>query len=150
MTIEASHSSSAHAGHLSRRGFLKGSAAAAGAFTFGFSIPQPAPAAAQTAAAEVNAWVVVQPDETVIFRIARTEMGQGSLTGLAQLLAEELECDWSRVRFELVKPGENRRRDRVWRDLSTGGSRAIRGSQEYVRKGGAMARAMLVEAAARG
>ena len=136
---------------LSRRGFLAGSAAAAGAFSFGFSFPLPGSAMAQQAAAsEVNAWVVIQPDETVIIRIARIEMGQGSLTGLAQLVAEELDCDWDKVRFELVKPMANRSRDRVWKDLSTGGSRAIRGSQEYVRTGGATARAMLVEAAARG
>ena len=135
---------------LSRRGFLASAGAAAGAFAFGFSFPSPARVMAQTAAPEVNAWVVIQPDESVIIRIARAEMGQGSLTGLAQLVAEELDCDWDKVRFELVKPGENRHRDRVWRDLSTGGSRAIRGSQDYVRRGGATARAMLVEAAAQG
>lgn len=155
MKSEAKLPSPADAGRLSRRGFsrrgfLAGSAAAAGAFSFGFSFPLPARAATQAAGPEVNAWVVIQPDETVLIRIARIEMGQGSLTGLAQLVAEELECDWDKVRFELVNPGENRRRDRVWRDLSTGGSRAIRGSQDYVRKGGATARAVLVEAAARG
>jgi len=133
---------------LSRRGFLAAAGATAGAFTFGFSFLLPQRGMAQTGSTEVNAWVVVQPDEAVIIRIARTEMGQGSLTGLAQLVAEELECDWDRVRFELVKPAANRSRDGVWRDLSTGGSRAIRGSQEYVRQGGATARAMLVQAAA--
>lgn len=133
---------------LSRRGFLAGTSAVAGAFTFGFSFP---PARAQGAAVpEVNAWVVIQPDEAVIIRIARAEMGQGSLTGLAQLVAEELDCDWDKVRFELVKPGENRKRQRVWRDMATGGSRAIRGSHDYVRLGGATARAMLVQAAADG
>lgn len=133
---------------VSRRGFLGGGAAVVGAFSFGFSFPLPTHAVAQTGTPEVNAWVVIQPDETVIIRIARTEMGQGSLTGLAQLVAEELECDWDKVRFELVNPAANRRREKVWKDLSTGGSRAIRGSQEYVRQGGATARAMLVEAAA--
>ena len=133
---------------LSRRGFLAAAGATAGAFTFGFSFLLPQRGMAQTGSTEVNAWVVVQPDEAVIIRIARTEMGQGSLTGLAQLVAEELECDWDQVRFELVKPAANRSRDGVWRDLSTGGSRAIRGSQEYVRQGGATARAMLVQAAA--
>jgi isoquinoline 1-oxidoreductase subunit beta len=136
--------------HLSRRGFLGGAGAVAGSFALGFSFPLPGRAVAQTAAPEVNAWVVIQPDETVLIRIARAEMGQGSLTGLAQLVAEELECDWDRVRFELVKPGENRRRDRTWRDMSTGGSRAIRGSHDYVRMGGAAARSMLVRAAAGG
>lgn len=133
---------------LSRRTFLKSTGAIAGAFTLGFSLPLSTAAAVGKDSTEVNAWVVVQPDERVIIRIARAEMGQGTLTGLAQLVAEELECDWSRVSFELVKPGENRSRNRVWRDMGTGGSRGIRGSQDYVRVGGAAARAMLVQAAA--
>jgi isoquinoline 1-oxidoreductase beta subunit len=134
--------------NVSRRGFLAGTTAAAGAFTFGFSFPLVR--AQGIAGSEVTAWVVIQPDEAVIIRVARAEMGQGSLTGLAQLVAEELDCDWDKVRFELIKPGENRRRQRVWRDMATGGSRAIRGSQEYLRQGGATARAMLVQAAADG
>jgi len=75
-------------------------------------------------------------------------MGQGTLTGLAQLVAEELECDWSKVTTEYPTPGQNLARKRVWGNFSTGGSRGIRDSHEYVRKGGAMARAMLVQAAA--
>ncbi|MDO3385632.1 molybdopterin-dependent oxidoreductase [Gilvimarinus sp. SDUM040013] len=133
----------------SRRNFLKGSTVATGAFVFGFSFPLAKTALAQAGSDEVNAWVVVQPDETVLIRIARIEMGQGSLTGLAQLVAEELECDWDNVGFELVKPGANLQRDNVWKSQSTGGSTAIRGSHEYLRKGGATARAILVEAAAR-
>ena len=86
---------------------------------------------------EVNAWVVIQPDDTVVIRIARSEMGQGTLTGLAQLVAEELECDWSKVTTEYPTPGQSVARKRVWGDFSTGGSRGIRTSQEYVRKGGA-------------
>ena len=97
---------------------------------------------------EVNAWVVIRPDDTVVVRIARSEMGQGSLTGLAQLVAEELECDWSKVTTEFPTPGQNLARKRVWGDMSTGGSRGIRTSHEYVRKGGAAAREMLIQAAA--
>ena len=97
---------------------------------------------------EVNAWVVIRPDDTVVVRIARSEMGQGSLTGLAQLVAEELECDWSKVTTEYPTPGANLARKRVWGDMSTGGSRGIRTSHEYVRKGGAAAREMLIQAAA--
>ncbi|CAH1690731.1 Isoquinoline 1-oxidoreductase beta subunit [Hyphomicrobiales bacterium] len=151
MGSELHPTAAARAERPSRRGFLAGAGAVAGAFSFGFSFPMPDKALAQSAAAQdVNGWVVIQPDDTVIIRIARIEMGQGSLTGLAQLVAEELECDWDKVRFELVKPGENRRRQNLWRDQSTGGSRAIRGSQEYVRMGGAAARTMLVQAAAQG
>ena len=97
---------------------------------------------------EVNAWVVIEPDDTVVIRIARSEMGQGTLTGLAQLVAEELECDWAKVRTEYPTPGQNLARDKIWGSFSTGGSRGIRESREYVRKGGAVARHMLIEAAA--
>jgi isoquinoline 1-oxidoreductase subunit beta len=132
---------------LSRRDFLGTAAAgAAGALVFGF----PTTAAAQGQAPEITAWVVVQPDDQVIIRIARSEMGQGTLTGLAQLVAEELECDWARVTTEYPTPGQNLARKRVWGNFSTGGSRGIRDSQDYVRKGGAAARMMLVQAAADG
>lgn len=97
---------------------------------------------------EVNAWVHIHHDDTVTVRIARSEMGQGTATGLAQLVAEELECDWDKVTFEFPTPGENLARERVWRDFGTGGSQGIRGSQQYVREGGAAARIMLLEAAA--
>ncbi len=129
---------------LNRREWLC-SAAAASAFVFGF----PTGAAAQDSTApEVNAWVVIHPDDRVIIRIARSEMGQGTLTGLAQLVAEELGCDWGKVSTEYPTPATNLKRNRVWGNFSTGGSRGIRESQEYVRKGGAAARMMLVQAAA--
>ncbi len=135
---------------LSRRSLLKGSAAAAGAFSFGFSVPLSSEAQAQGAVPEVNAWVVVHPDDKVVIRIARSEMGQGTLTGLAQLVAEELDCDWAKVTTEYPTPGQNLARNRVWGNFSTGGSRGIRESHDYVRKGGAAARMMLVQAAADG
>ncbi|KQP38317.1 aldehyde dehydrogenase [Methylobacterium sp. Leaf104] len=137
--------------NLSRRAFVAGTAAAG--LSLGFHVPF-SEAAAQGAASaltpEVNAWVVIKPDETVVIRIARSEMGQGTLTGLAQLVAEELGCDWSKVVTEYPTPGQNVARGRVWGDFGTGGSRGIRESQDYVRKGGAAARIMLVEAAAKG
>ena len=133
---------------LSRRTMLAGSAAAAGAFTFGFAIPVAGEAMAQGAVKEINAWVVVHPDDKVVIRIARSEMGQGTLTGLAQLVAEELNCDWARVTTEYPTPGQNVARNRVWGNFSTGGSRGIRESHDYVRKGGAAARMMLIQAAA--
>ena len=134
---------------MRRRTFL-GSAAASGSLVVGFHVPLTARAQGQAAAPEVNAWVVVQPDERVIVRIAHSEMGQGTLTGLAQMVAEELECDWARVTTEYPTPGQNLARNRVWGNFSTGGSRGIRESQDYVRKGGAAARMMLVQAAAQG
>jgi isoquinoline 1-oxidoreductase beta subunit len=134
---------------LSRREFLVTSAAAAGGLVVGFHVPF-AHAAAAADAPEINAWVVVKPDDTVVIRIARSEMGQGTLTGLAQLVAEELDCDWRKVTTEFPTPGENLARKRVWGNFSTGGSRGIRDSHEYVRRGGAAARIMLVQAAADG
>jgi isoquinoline 1-oxidoreductase subunit beta len=137
---------------LSRRTFVVGTTAAAGGFSLGFHLPaSAAPARAETAAhegVEVNAWVVVKPDDTCMIRIARTEMGQGTRTGLAQLVAEELECDWKKVTTENITPGQNLANKRVWGDMSTGGSRGIRSSQDYVRRGGAAARMMLLQAAA--
>ncbi len=134
---------------VSRRNFIVGSAAAVGGFSLGFHVPFTPEALAQAATSpEVNAWVVVRPDETVVIRIARSEMGQGTLTGLAQLVAEELECDWSNVTTEYPTPGQNLARNRVWGNYSTGGSRGIRESHDYVRQGGAAAREMLVAAAA--
>ena len=134
---------------MRRRTFL-GSAAASGSLVVGFHVPLPASAQGTGATPEINAWVVVQADERVIVRIARSEMGQGTLTGLAQMVAEELECDWARVTTEYPTPGQNLARNRVWGNFSTGGSRGIRESQDYVRKGGAAARMMLVQAAAQG
>src|SRR5436853_5386203 len=134
---------------LSRRSFIIGSAAVGSGFALGLNIPfGPAVVRAADGSPEVTAWVVIRPDDTVVIRIARTEMGQGTLTGLAQMVAEELECDWNKVVTEYPTPGQSVARKRVWGDFSTGGSRGIRESNEYVRKGGATARVMLIQAAA--
>ncbi|MCP3381360.1 molybdopterin-dependent oxidoreductase [Bradyrhizobium sp. CCGUVB4N] len=135
---------------MNRRAFVIGTAAVGTGLAIGFDIPFGGPAVVRAAdgSPEVNAWVVIRPDDTVVIRIARSEMGQGSLTGLAQLVAEELECDWSKVTTEYPTPGQSVARKRVWGDFSTGGSRGIRTSQDYVRKGGATARVMLIQAAA--
>ncbi len=133
---------------VSRRQFLAASTVTGGSLVFAFHVPLAGEALAQPASAEVNAWVVVHPDDSVVIRIARSEMGQGTLTGLAQLVAEELDCDWSKVTTEYPTPGQNVARNRVWGNFGTGGSRGIRESQDYVRKGGAAARTMLVQAAA--
>lgn len=136
--------------NMNRRAFVIGSAAVGAGLAIGFDIPFGGPAVVRAAdgSPEIGAWVVVRPDDTVVIRIARSEMGQGSLTGLAQLVAEELECDWTKVTTEYPTPGQSVARKRVWGDFSTGGSRGIRSSQDYVRKGGATARVMLIQAAA--
>ncbi len=131
---------------LRRRAFLGTIAAVGGGMTLGWRIPVSAEAQSQGQA--VGIWVVINPDDTTTVRIARSEMGQGTFTGLAQLVADELDADWKFVRAEYVSPHENLANKRAWGDMSTGGSRGIRGSLDYVRKGGAAARAMLIQAAA--
>jgi len=135
---------------IDRRSFVVSAAAVGGGLALGLDIPFGGPQVirAQDGSPEVNAWVVIRPDDTVVIRVARSEMGQGTLTGLAQLVAEELECDWAKVSYEFPTPGENVARKRVWGDFFTAGSRGIRESNEFVRKGGAVAREMLKQAAA--
>ncbi len=136
---------------INRRSFVIGSAAVGAGLALGLKIPLGASVVrAQDGSPEVTAWVVIRPDDTVVIRIARSEMGQGTLTGLAQMVAEELECDWSKVKTEYPTPGQSVARKRVWGDFSTGGSRGIRDSHQYVREGGATARMMLGQAAADG
>lgn len=132
----------------SRRGFIKGSTAAAAGLSLGFQLPFGDEAQAALTPDEINAWVVVKPDDTVIVRVGRVEMGQGTLTGLAQLVADELDCDWAKVTTEYPTPGENVARNRIWGNFGTAGSRGIRDSHDYMRKGGAAARMMLTQAAA--
>jgi isoquinoline 1-oxidoreductase subunit beta len=135
---------------INRRSFILATVAAGGGLAIGLDLPFGGANVAHAAdgTPEINAWVVIRPDDTVVIRIARAEMGQGSQTGLAQLVAEELDCDWSKVTTEIPTPGQNVARKRVWGNFNSSGSRAIRESQDYVRKGGAAARDMLLQAAA--
>jgi isoquinoline 1-oxidoreductase beta subunit len=134
---------------ISRRFFITSVAAVGGGMALGFNLPGfSGPAEAAMNPAEVNAWVVIHPDDTIVIRVARSEMGQGITTSLPMLVVEELGCDWSKVRPEFPSPEENLRRKRAWGEMSTGGSRSVRASQEYLRKAGAAAREMLVAAAA--
>jgi isoquinoline 1-oxidoreductase beta subunit len=136
---------------VGRRSFIVGSAAVGAGLALGLKIPfGTSVVRAQDGSPEINAWIVIRPDDTVVVRVARSEMGQGTITGLAQMAAEELECDWSKVTTEYPTPGQSVARKRPWGNFSTGGSRGIRESNEYVRKGGATARVMLVQAAADG
>ena len=144
--------------NTSRRHFVIGSSAIATGLAIGFdlSFMSAANAAVGTgttamiplATPEIGVWVVVKPNDDVVVRIVRSEMGQGTITGLAQMVAEELQCDWKKVSYDYPSPGENLKRNKVWGSYSTGGSRGIRTSEQYVRKGGAAARMMLIQAAA--
>ena len=134
---------------ISRRSFLIAAAATGGGLALGVGPFEDAAAATKAEdASEMNAWLVIRPDDTVVVRMAYTELGQGSITGLAQLVAEELECDWNKVTWEYPTPGTHLARGKVFVDMETGGSKSIVTSQEHLRKAGAAARAMLVQAAA--
>ena len=133
---------------IDRRTFLLSVTAAGGALALGFDIPfGPPRARAQGDAPEVTAWIVIEPDDTVTIRVAKSEMGQGSFTALPMLVAEELECDWRKVKAEFASAHENARRNRVWGNMSTGASRAVSSSQQDLRRAGATARTMLIAAA---
>jgi isoquinoline 1-oxidoreductase beta subunit len=136
---------------VSRRSFVLGSLAAGGGLALGFDLAGIGGASAQMGAGganEVGLWVLIKPNNDVIVRTARTEMGQGTLTGLAQLVAEELEADWSRIKWEYIDPNQSVVKKRPWGDFRTVGSWGIRRSHDYVRQGGAVAREMLKQAAA--
>ena len=134
---------------MNRRAFVVGTAAVGGGLALGLDIPTgPKVVRAADGSPELGVWVVIKPNDQVVVRVARSEMGQGTITGLVQLVAEELECDWKKVSYEYPTPGQNVARKRAWGSYSTGGSRGIRESHEYVRQGGAAARMMLIQAAA--
>src|SRR5438105_1107385 len=144
---------------FSRRQFVVTSLTAAGGFALGVGIAAPAEAASLSVRpwndditrypGEVNAWVVIQPDDTVIIRYGRAEMGQGSFTALPQIVAEELECDWALVKPEYASANRNFRENKVYGSLATGGSRAVRETGELVQQAGASARERLIAAAAK-
>ena len=144
---------------LSRRRFITTALTAAGGFALGVGIDGPAEAAslgvrpwgddAKRYPGEINAWVVIEPDDTVIIRYGRAEMGQGSFTALPQILTEELECDWAFVKPEYASANRNLKDNKVYGSLATGGSRAVRETGEMVQQAGASARERLIAAAAK-
>jgi isoquinoline 1-oxidoreductase subunit beta len=144
---------------LSRRQFVTTTLTAAGGFALGVGLVGPAQAASLSVRpwndddkrypGEVNAWVVIEPDDTVIIRYGRAEMGQGSFTALPQIVAEELECDWAFVKPEYASANRNLRENKVYGSLATGGSRAVRETGELVQQAGASARERLIAAAAK-
>lgn len=144
---------------LGRRGFLIASVSAAGGLAIGVSIPNLARAAALSGGApwddsappagEVNAWIVIDPDDTVTIRVAKAEMGEGVMTSMPMIVAEELGCDWTKVRSEYASANRSLRENGVYKTFLTGGSSAVRGSRPYLQQAGASARVRLVEAAAK-
>lgn len=137
--------------HPSRRHVIAGVAASSGGLVLGLVLPARAQAPRQAAGDlrfPINAWLIVRPDETVVVRIAKADLGQGTVTGLAQLVAEELACDWSRVVTELARPGEALAKGWDLGGFATASSRGIRSLHELASRAGAVARQMLLAAAA--
>src|SRR5579871_5522497 len=140
-------------GSLSRRQFIVTSLTATGGLALGIACPGLGRAATLTtkpwspeapATGEINAWIVIEPDDAVIIRYARAEMGQGSFTALPMIIAEELECDWSKVKVEYASANRNARENKVYKQMSTGGSRAVRDSRPYLQRAGESARELLI------
>src|SRR5665213_1708742 len=144
---------------LSRRRFLVTGVTAAGGFMIGISA-LPHLAGATTVAAqpwnddnshnpnEIDAWIAIEPDDSVLIRYQRSEMGQGSMTALPMLINEELQADWSKVRIEYASPNRNIRENKVYGDMFSNGSRSVRASQKKMQQVGASARERLIAAAA--
>ena len=130
---------------MDRRHFLKVSGTASAGMSLGFFLPERAQAADKP---QLNVWIEIEPNDTIVIRYARAEMGQGSMTSAPMMIAEELEADWKKVRIEYATAHDNLRSKRAYGDMASVGSRTIRHSQEYLRKAGATAREMLVTAAA--
>jgi isoquinoline 1-oxidoreductase subunit beta len=146
---------------LNRRQFIVTTAVVAGGFALGFRIPgaaalpvgigvQPWTKAADAVAGEVNAWIVIAADDTVTIRVAQSEMGEGIFTALPMIVAEELECDWSKVRAEYASANRSLNESKVYRRMGTGGSNAVRSGRAYLQQAGASARERLIAAAAKG
>lgn len=143
---------------FSRRQFILTGATLAGGFAIGIGFGTPAAEAAVAAAEpwdatasspyDIDAWIAIEPDGSVLIRYVRAELGQGSMTSLPMLVAEELECDWSKVRVDYASPNRNVREDNVYGDMSSVGSHSVRMSRVRMQQVGASARARLVAAAA--
>src|SRR5580704_2974795 len=144
---------------LSRRHFILTAATAAGGFMIGIGgVPRAARAATVSAqpwsddnsyaANEIDAWIAIDPDDSILIRYQRSEMGQGSMTALPMIVTEELQCDWSKVRVEYASPNRNHRENKIYGDMNSNGSRSVRASQKRMQQVGASARERLIAAAA--
>jgi isoquinoline 1-oxidoreductase beta subunit len=135
-----------------RRDFLKTGAAGAAGLVIGFYLPgrmealaaEPAVAASP---ASLNAWMLISPNDAVTIMIDKSEMGQGILTALSMIAAEELDCDWKTIHTEFA-PAAKEYFNPAFGMQGTGGSSSVRSSWDPMRKAGAAARDMLLQAAA--
>jgi len=147
------------ASKLTRRHFIFTAATVAGGFAIGISAaPRQARAATVVgqpwnddhayAPHDIDAWIAIDPDDSILIRYQRSEMGQGSMTALPMIITEELQCDWSKVRIEYASPNRNIRENKVYGDMFSHGSLSVRASQKRMQQVGASARERLIAAAA--
>jgi isoquinoline 1-oxidoreductase beta subunit len=140
---------------LDRRQFLKAGSSTAAGLVLGFWLPQRGGRFAKAQAGEEqhafapNAFVRVAPDDVVTVISKHCEAGQGIHTGLATILAEELDADWAQVRVEPAPADQTLYKNLQFGSQTTGGSNSIPNSWEQYRRAGATARAMLISAAAK-
>jgi isoquinoline 1-oxidoreductase subunit beta len=145
--------------NLTRRHFILTATSAAGGLMIGIgAAPTPAEAATVVAqpwnednayaANEIDAWIAIDPDDSILIRYQRSEMGQGSMTALPMMINEELQADWSKVRVEYASPNRNLRENKVYGGMFSNGSRSVRASQKLVQQVGASGRERLIAAAA--
>jgi len=97
---------------------------------------------------EIDAWIAIDPDDSILIRYQRSEMGQGSMTALPMMITEELQCDWSKVRIEYASSNRSVRENRVYGNMYSHGSMSVRESQKMVQQVGASARERIIAAAA--
>jgi isoquinoline 1-oxidoreductase beta subunit len=143
---------------VSRRDFIFTAASAAGGLVLGIgAAPSSARAASiseqpwndnEYAPHEIDAWIAIDPDDSILIRYQRSEMGQGSMTALPMMITEELQCDWSKVRIEYASSNRNLRENRVYGNMYSHGSFSVRESQKKVQQVGASARERIIAAAA--
>jgi hypothetical protein len=134
--MNAQHTASA----LTRRHFIVTAVTAAGGFAIGIGAPRLAAAATVVAQPwnddnaydphEIDAWIAIDPDDSILIRYQRSEMGQGSMTALPMIITEELQCDWSKVRVEYASVNRSIRENKVYGDMVSSGSRTVRGLAE--------------------
>jgi isoquinoline 1-oxidoreductase beta subunit len=145
--------------NLTRRHFIVTATSAAGGLMIGVgaapAIAEAATVVAQPwnednayAANEIDAWIAIDPDDSILIRYQRSEMGQGSMTALPMMITEELHCDWSKVRIEYASPNRNLRENNVYGPMFSNGSRSVRASQKKMQQVGASGRERLIAAAA--
>src|ERR1700683_643561 len=143
---------------VNRRDFILTAVSLAGGLMIGIG---PAPGSADAAAVptqpwndneyaphEIDAWIAIDPDDSILIRYQRSEMGQGSMTALPMMITEELQCDWSKVRIEYASSNRSVREHRVYGNMYSHGSMSVRESQKMVQQVGASARERIIAAAA--